>query len=147
MEIRAAGITAFYPYDVAEQIDLSGLQSTLGAGASARLRRKTAAPTYLRCDTPPLVIDGDLAATPAGYIRAANQLHSLFIDVNGLTDRTESSLKTVGDIYAARVFTLAAARLGLDRWKQSVEDKLKTLDDSAASPSSRSPFHAASSWS
>ena len=27
------------------------------------------------------------------------------------------------------MFTLAAARLGLDRWKESVEDKLKTLDD------------------
>ena len=37
-----------------------------------------------------------------GYIRAANQLHSLFIDVNELTDRTENSLKIVGDIYAAR---------------------------------------------
>jgi hypothetical protein len=64
-----------------------------------------------------------------GYIRAANQLHSLFIDVNELTDRTENSLKIVGDIYAARVFALAAARLGLGRWKQSVEDKLETLDD------------------
>ena len=60
-----------------------------------------------------------------GYIRAANQLHALFIDVNELTDRTENSLKIVGDIYAARVFTLAAARLGLGRWKQSVEDKLE----------------------
>jgi uncharacterized Rmd1/YagE family protein len=27
------------------------------------------------------------------------------------------------------VFSLAAARLGLARWKQSVEDKLETLDD------------------
>jgi uncharacterized Rmd1/YagE family protein len=38
-------------------------------------------------------------------------------------------LKIVGDIYAARVFSLAAARLGLARWKQSVEDKLDTLND------------------
>ena len=64
-----------------------------------------------------------------GYIKAANQLHSLFIDVNELTDRTENALKFVGDIYAARVFTLVAARLGLVRWKQSVEEKLETLDD------------------
>jgi hypothetical protein len=64
-----------------------------------------------------------------GYIRAAQQLHALFIDVNELTDRTENALKFVGDIYAARVFGLAAARLGLARWKQSVEDKLDTLDD------------------
>ena len=64
-----------------------------------------------------------------GYVRAAHQLHALFIDVNELTDRTENALKIVGDIYAARVFSLAASRLGLARWKQSVEDKLETLDD------------------
>ena len=64
-----------------------------------------------------------------GYVRAASQLHALFIDVNELTDRTENALKIVGDIYAARVFDLAASRLGLARWKQSVEDKLDTLDD------------------
>jgi hypothetical protein len=64
-----------------------------------------------------------------GAVRASNQLHSLFIDVNEITDRTENSLKIVGDIYAARVLSLVAARLGVQRWKQSVEDKLETLDD------------------
>jgi hypothetical protein len=64
-----------------------------------------------------------------GYIRAANQLHALLIDVKEITDRTDNALKIVGDLYAARVFNLAAARLGVARWKQSVEDKLQTLDD------------------
>jgi hypothetical protein len=64
-----------------------------------------------------------------GAVRAANQLHSLFIEVNEITDRTENALQIVGDIYAARVLALAASRLGLTRWKQSVEDKLETLDD------------------
>lgn len=63
------------------------------------------------------------------YTRAAQQLHSLFIDVNELTDRTENALKIVGDVYAARLFGLAGARLGLDRWKANVQEKLKTLDD------------------
>lgn len=63
------------------------------------------------------------------YTRAAHQLHSLFIDVNEITDKTENALKMVGDIYAARLFNLVAARLGLDRWKQNVNEKLKTLDD------------------
>jgi len=67
--------------------------------------------------------------TGRGYIRAARELHSLFIDVNELTDRTENALKMVGDIYAARLFNLTAARLGLARWKESVHEKLKTLDD------------------
>ena len=65
MEIPAASITAFYLYDVAEQIDLPVVQSTLRAGAAARLQQKTAAPTYLQYQTPPLVIDGDLAGMPA----------------------------------------------------------------------------------
>jgi hypothetical protein len=63
------------------------------------------------------------------YTNAARELHALFIDVNELTDRTENALKLVGDVYAARLLGLAAARLGLDAWKDAVRDKLKTLDD------------------
>jgi hypothetical protein len=69
------------------------------------------------------------ALAGARYTRAARQLHSLYIDVNELTDRTQNALKMVGDMYAARLFNLAASRLGLDRWKANVEDKLDTLGD------------------
>ena len=60
--------------------------------------------------------------------RAARQLHALFVDVNELTDRMENAVKLVGDIYAARLFGLAATRLGLEAWKRNVQDKLRTLD-------------------
>jgi hypothetical protein len=63
------------------------------------------------------------------YVRAAQRLHAVYIDVNELTDKMENALKMVGDVYAARLYALAAARLGLDRWKQNVEEKLDTLDD------------------
>jgi hypothetical protein len=63
------------------------------------------------------------------YTRAARQVHSLFIDVNELTDRTENAVKFIGDIYAVRLFRLAADRLGLVTWKADVEQKLETLDD------------------
>jgi len=63
------------------------------------------------------------------YTRAARQVHALFIDVNELTDKAENALKIAGDVYAARLFGLAAARLGLDQWKNNVREKLKTLDD------------------
>jgi len=63
------------------------------------------------------------------YTRAARQVHSLFIDVNELTDRAENALKIVGDVYAARLFALATARLGLNQWKASVQEKLRTLND------------------
>ncbi len=32
-------------------------------------------------------------------------------------------------MYAARLFTLVASRLGLAQWKANVREKLKTLDD------------------
>ena len=38
-------------------------------------------------------------------------------------------MKLVGDVYAARLLGLTAARLGLGAWKDAVRDKLKTLDD------------------
>lgn len=63
------------------------------------------------------------------YTNAAQQLHGLFIEVNELTDRTDNALKIAGDVYTARLVTLVAARLGVDQWKASVQEKLKTLDD------------------
>jgi hypothetical protein len=63
------------------------------------------------------------------YTRSAQRVHALFIDINELTDRAENSLKIAGDVYTARVFSLAGLRFGLDHWKANVRDKLKTLDD------------------
>ena len=63
------------------------------------------------------------------YRKAARHVHSLFIEVNELTDRTENALKFIGDLYAVRVFRLVAERLELSTWKADVEAKLKTLDD------------------
>jgi hypothetical protein len=66
---------------------------------------------------------------PRRYTRAARRVHALFIDVNELTDRTENALKLVGDVYAARLLALANSRLGVTTWRESVKDKLNTLDE------------------
>jgi hypothetical protein len=63
------------------------------------------------------------------FTRAARRLQALYVEVNELTDRLENAVKLVGDLYLARLFGLAAARLGLDRWKRNVEEKLNTLND------------------
>jgi hypothetical protein len=63
------------------------------------------------------------------HTTAARRVQALYLDVNELTDRMENAVKFVGDPYSARLFGLAAARLGLERWKKNVEDKLDTLDD------------------
>lgn len=65
---------------------------------------------------------------PRRYTHPARRVHALFIDVNELTDRTENALKLVGDVYAARLLALANSRLGVTSWRESVKDKLKTLD-------------------
>jgi hypothetical protein len=49
------------------------------------------------------------------------QAHALFIDVNELTDRTENTLKFIGEVYAAR--------LGLETWRANVRETLKTVND------------------
>jgi N-formylglutamate amidohydrolase len=51
------------------------------------------------------------------YTRAARHVHSLFIDVNELTDRAENALKIAGDVYVARLFAMTAARIGLEQWR------------------------------
>lgn len=61
--------------------------------------------------------------------RAILRLQSVVIDVNELTDRLENTVKFVGDPYAARVLSTVGTRLGLEHWKSSVEEKLRTLDD------------------
>jgi len=58
----------------------------------------------------------------------AQQVQSLLIDVKSLADKTENTLKVVGDVYAARLLRLLESRLGLDAWKASVNDELATLD-------------------
>lgn len=62
------------------------------------------------------------------YSGMAQQVQSLLIDVKSLADKTENTLKVVGDVYAARLLRLLESRLGLDAWKASVNDELATLD-------------------
>jgi hypothetical protein len=61
--------------------------------------------------------------------RAVLEVQSILIDVNELTDRLENTVKFAGDPYAARLLSNASARLGVQHWKHSVEEKLRTLED------------------
>jgi hypothetical protein len=65
----------------------------------------------------------------ARYAREARRVHSLVIDINELTDRTENAVKFIGDLYAVRLFQLTAERLGLSRWKSDVDAKVGTLNE------------------
>jgi hypothetical protein len=63
------------------------------------------------------------------YAREARRVHSLVIDINELTDRTENAVKFIGDLYAVRLFGLTAERLGLATWKSDVDAKVGTLNE------------------
>ena len=81
------------------------------------------------------------------YTRSARQVHALTIDVRELLDRTENALKFVGDIYAARLFALVGARLGLERWKGTSATSSRRSTASTTLPSSSRASRAASSSS
>jgi hypothetical protein len=66
-EIRAAGLVAFYLFDVAESADLSSVPALIGgATVPARLAPKPATPAYVQYEKPPLSFDGD--AVGAGEV-------------------------------------------------------------------------------
>ena len=81
------------------------------------------------------------------YTRAARQVHSLFIEVNEVTDRTENALKFIGDIYAARLFWLVAERWVWARGRRTSRPSSRRSTTSTGSRSSRPRCRAASSSS
>ena len=62
MDITSATVTAFYLFEVAEQIDLTRLRTLIRGGEEARLTSKSTAPSYMQYQTPPVVADGDMKA-------------------------------------------------------------------------------------
>jgi hypothetical protein len=63
------------------------------------------------------------------HTRAARRVQALMLDVNELTDRVQNAVKFVGDVFGARLLGNVATRIGVDRWKSNVDEKLKALDD------------------
>ncbi|HVK14013.1 MAG TPA: hypothetical protein VM597_35045 [Gemmataceae bacterium] len=64
--------------------------------------------------------------TAAGVLHSLRQLR---IDLARLADEVGHTIKFVGDWHLARVNRLAQERFHLDRWRASVADRLKHLDD------------------
>lgn len=59
-EIRAAQISAFYLFDVAESVDLAAIPALIGGPTvAARLAPKPVTPAYVQYDKPPVSFDGE----------------------------------------------------------------------------------------
>jgi hypothetical protein len=60
---------------------------------------------------------------------SANSLHTVLLEITELTERADNAIKFVSDMYAARLYRLAANRVGVPDYRNLVAQKLKTAED------------------
>jgi hypothetical protein len=61
--------------------------------------------------------------------REAQRFNTIRLDVMDLTERIDNAIKFVSDIYYARVYRVAATRLGVTDYRNLVEQKLRTFGE------------------
>ncbi|MGA3130889.1 MAG: hypothetical protein ABSD59_08825 [Terracidiphilus sp.] len=61
--------------------------------------------------------------------RRATRLHTVLLDISELTERADNSIKFLSDMFAARLYRLAATKVGVPDYKDLVAQKLKTAED------------------
>lgn len=72
---------------------------------------------------------------PAGLLRRwrmardAERLNRIRLDVTELTERTETAIKFLSDMFYARVYRVAANRVGVADYRNLVEEKLRTAGE------------------
>jgi hypothetical protein len=64
-----------------------------------------------------------------GLARSATSLHTVLLDVAELTERADNAIKFLSDMFAARLYRLAAGKVGVPDYKLLVAQKLKTAED------------------
>ena len=61
--------------------------------------------------------------------QSATSLHTVLLDVAELTERADNAIKFLSDMFAARLYKLAAAKVGVPDYKNLVERKIRTAED------------------
>jgi len=61
--------------------------------------------------------------------REAERLNTIQLDVRELTERVDNSIKFLSDMFDARVYRLAANRIGVPDYRNLVDQKLHTAED------------------
>jgi len=61
--------------------------------------------------------------------RAATRLHTVLLDVNELTEHADNAIKFLSDMFSARLYKLAAAKVGVPDYKDLVTQKLRTAEE------------------
>ncbi|HYL16194.1 MAG TPA: hypothetical protein VEV41_24390 [Terriglobales bacterium] len=61
--------------------------------------------------------------------RAASRLHTVLLDVMELTERVDNAIKFLSDMFSARLYRLAASKVGVPDYKDLVNQKLRTAEE------------------
>ena len=59
----------------------------------------------------------------------ASKLHTVLLDVMELTERVDNAIKFLSDMFSARLYRLAAAKVGVPDYKDLVNEKLRTAEE------------------
>ena len=60
--------------------------------------------------------------------REASRLNSVTVEVTELVERADNAIKFVSDMFSARLYRLAAAKVGVPEYKNLVNEKLRTAE-------------------
>ncbi len=58
----------------------------------------------------------------------ASRLNSVTVEVTELVERADTAIKFVSDMFSARFYRLAAAKVGVPEYKNLVKEKLQTAE-------------------
>jgi hypothetical protein len=61
--------------------------------------------------------------------RAATKLHTVLLDVNELTEHADNAIKFLSDMFSARLYKLAALKVGVPDYKDLVTQKVQTAEE------------------
>src|SRR5437870_13540406 len=61
--------------------------------------------------------------------RAASKLHTVLLDVTELTERVDKAIKFLSDMFSARLYKVAASKIGVTDYKNLVNQKVHTAEE------------------
>jgi hypothetical protein len=61
--------------------------------------------------------------------REASRLQTVLLDVTELTERADNAIKFLSDMFSARLYRLAANKVGVPDYKSLAREKLRTAED------------------
>jgi len=61
--------------------------------------------------------------------RAATKLHTVLLDVNELTEHADNAIKFLSDMFSARLYKVAASKVGVPDYKDLVTQKVNTAEE------------------